>query len=142
MNKLNVVLQKYCMLAFMAIVVLKGCTLGLKTVTASNHQSQILEVAEETFGEDPPEELLAFRDDRHFKNQASYAKLLNELEQECFEGRKEIAILALTSHEKYRQAGFDYSVLEVLDYYTFLADSTNDLDSCKSIFVEVSEEYS
>ena len=86
--------------------------------------------------------MLAFRDDRHFKNQTSYAKLLDEFEQECFEGRKEIAIIALTSHEKYRQAGFNYSVLEILDYYAFLAESTNDIDSCKSIFVEVSEEYS
>ena len=129
------------MLAFMAIVVLKGCTLGLKTVTASKQQSQILDVAEETFGEDPPEELLAFRDDRHLNNQESYTKLLDELESQCFEGRKEIALLTLTSAEKYKKAGFNYSVLEILEDYVFLAESTNDMDSCKSIYVEVSKEY-
>ena len=71
----------------------------------------------------------------------TYSKLLDELEKECFEGRKEIAILVLTSSEKYRQAKLDYSVLEVLDYYLMIADSTNDIDSCKTIFAEVSKEY-
>jgi hypothetical protein len=129
------------MVAFVALVLLKGCNVGLKAVTASNKQSQIIEIAEETFGDDPPEELLAFRDDGHLDNQESYSELLDELEQECFEGRKEIAILALTSHEKYRQAKFDYSVLEVLDSYLAIAQSTNDTDSCKDIFISVSEEY-
>lgn len=140
-NKLTVFLQKYCMVAFVALILLKGCNVGLKAITASNKQSQILEIAEETFGDDPPEELLAFRDDGHLDNQESYSKLLNELEKECFEGRKEIAILALTSSEKYRQAEFDYSVLEVLDDYLMIAQSTNDIDSCKTIFASVSEEY-
>ena len=129
------------MVAFVAIVLLKGCTIGLKAVTISNKQSQILKVAEETFGDDPPEELLAFRDNGNLDNQESYSKLLDELEKECFEGRKEIAILALTSSEKYKQADFDYSVLEVLDYYIAIAESTNDTDSCKNIFSSVAEEY-
>ena len=56
------------MIAFVALVLLKGCNIGLKAVTTSNKQSQILEIAEETFGEDPPEELLAFQDDGHLGN--------------------------------------------------------------------------
>lgn len=141
MNKFTVFLQKYCLLASVALVLLKGCNAGLKAVNASNQQSQILEIAEESFGDDPPEELLAFNDDGNFDNQESYSKLLDELEKECFEGRKEIALLAFTSHKKYQQAEFDYSVLEVLDEYLAIAQSSDDTDSCKNIFVSISEEY-
>lgn len=141
MNKLNILLQKYCMVTFVAIVLLKACTVGLKTVTATNKYSEMMETANEVFGEDPPEELLAYLDDKHLENEKYYSDLLDELESECFEGRNEIALLSLTSYQKYRQAEFNYSVSEVLEYYLVLAQSTNNIDSCKEIYISVAEDY-
>ena len=129
------------MVTFVAIVLLKACTVGLKTVTATNKYSEMMETANEVFGEDPPEELLAYLDDKHLENEKYYSDLLDELESECFEGRNEIALLSLTSYQKYRQAEFNYSVSEVLEYYLVLAQSTNNIDSCKEIYISVAEDY-
>ena len=128
-------------MAFVAIALLRGCGAGLVALTSSNQQSQIKEMAEEAFEDRTPEQALAFNDDGNLEKQESYSLLLDQLEEYCFEGRKEIALLASTSASQYQKAGIDYSSLDVLDYYLAIAYSSKGKDSCFDIFQEVAEEY-
>lgn len=142
MNKFTVFLQKYCTVAFGLLIVLRACNTGLKAVNVAREDSKVQQMAEEAFGDNSPEELFAFLDnDKQQGDEKPYVNLLVKLERECFEGKKEIALLGFTSYKKYQQAEIDYSILEVLDYYLSIAQSTNNVDSCKDIHRYIAKEY-
>lgn len=141
MNKLNHNLQSYGKIAFILLISLKACTVGMKIVAVEDKYSKAMSEAKTIFEETSPEDFLSTLDDGNTENSFVYAEKLEKLQKQCVEEIEEIALLSVATDRDFERKGLDYSILEILDDSLYKTQFTASRDDCRDIYISMMENY-